>query len=845
MRVLVLAPYVPFPVLHGGRNRTLGLVRCLAGFAQVRVLAAGDPSAKEAAESKERLAGMGVPLEVFGPTGPGPAEADAFDLTRPPDALAHFRCPGLREALPRVLAEFAPDVVHIEELVMAQYAGDVPAPRVIDRQKVEWAFHEAVAAKAGGEAAAHRREAARFRRFEEQVAGHFAHVIVIGEGDRRILAPLYPEDAIDVVPIGVDGAISRPGDRPSDIRHVLLYGTLDYAPNVEANSLYFREVWPGLTRALPELRTLVVGSGTAPASLPRGDARVELRGYVPDVAAVLRGPGVLVVPLLVGGGARTKILEALGAGMPVVSTATGVENLGLEPGRHYLRAETPAEMIDAVVRLSRTPELGASLGREGAAHVEAHYRWAVIGRQLESIYGCVAAIRPAPRAASSGRRVLLVGVRPLPDEDAAVALSFPGHRTHQFWAALQSAGCEVLSILLDEDPTCPPVAASGSGVVRVLAPEAFRAGRELQRLHDEARPDLVVSAGGYHAARVVAGLTTDRPRYIDLAGDLAAEGQVRAAQAGDGVLADYLSVLSRALHAGDRFSVVGPSQRLLVLGQLGLSGRLAAEAMGQSPVDVVPLSALGPADSPPLQGQGFRLLWSGGYNAWMDVETLFAGVSRAMAGHADMVFASTGGPIPGHDVESHRRFWERARASPLAGRFEDRGRLPRRLALETLQGGHVVLSISRDCLEAEVGSRQRVVEGLAYGRPAVITRLGDLAGEIAGAGAGLVVPPGDADALAEALLRLSTDKALLSGCAVRARALWQTRFTEDVTTAPFRAWVERPSRWPASVLDAGGLERLAADRLRLQGELDAIRGSVTFRALRLLDRLLGRAGAPR
>jgi glycosyltransferase involved in cell wall biosynthesis len=214
-----------------------------------------------------------------------------------------------------------------------------------------------------------------------------------------------------------------------------------------------------------------------------------------------------------------------------------------------------------------------------------------------------------------------------------------------------------------------------------------------------------------------------------------------------------------------------------------------------------------------------------------------------MARHGGLVFVSTGGTVEGHDEESYRRFRSLAAASRFAGRFEDRGRLPRRAALESLHECHAVLSISRACLEAEVGSRQRVIEGLAHGRPAVVTRIGDLAVEIAGAGAGLVVPAGDADALAEAVSRLAGDPELLSASATYARRLWDERFTEDATTAPLRAWVERPRRWPASLLDDGGLARLAADRLRLQGELDEIRGSYTFRALRLLDRLLGRGGA--
>jgi glycosyltransferase involved in cell wall biosynthesis len=840
VRILFLAPYVPFPVLHGGRNRTLGLIQCLARFAEVRVMAAGEPAGVEATESRARLAALHVTLDVFAPTGPGPAEADAHDVARPPDACAHFRCPKLREALPRVLEAFQPDAVHFEELVMAQYAGLARVPRVIDRQKVEWDYLEAVAA-VGDEAAANRREAARFRRFDAEVAGMFTKAIVIGAEDKRLLSSMYRPETIEVLPIGVDDAIRRPADRTAEVRHVLLYGTVDYAPNVQANDVYFREVWPELSRARPGLRTLVVGSGTPPASLPASDPSVDVCGYVPDIAAVLRGPGVLVVPLRVGGGARTKILEALAAGMPVVSTAIGVENLDLEPGRHYLPAETPSEAVAAVVRLARDPELATTLGREGAAVVESRYRWGVIGRQLESLYSSVVPDASGPAIAASPKRALLVGVRPLPEEAEARGLSFPGHRTAQFRAALRSAGCAVTSVLLDEDPACA-AAPEPEGLVHVLSAEAFRAGRELQRLHDVVRPDVVVSAGGYHPARVVAQLTTDRPRFIDLAGDLAAEGQVRAAHTGDGVLADYLAVLRQALLAGDRFAVVGKSQRLLVLGQLGLAGRLTAATVGEEPVDVVPLAARGPASIVPLPARGVRLLWAGGYNTWMDVETLFAGVEKAMARWADIVFVSTGGPIAGHHDESHDAFWKRASASPLAARFEDRGRLPRRQALEVLDGSHVVLSISRPCLEAEVGSRQRVVEALAHGRPAVVTRLGDLAAAIDESGAGLVVPPGDDEALAEALLRLAAEDELLATCAARARRLWEAWFTEDATLAPLKAWVERPRRWPASLLVDDGLARLAEDRLRLQGELDAIRGSRTFRALRLLDRLLGRTG---
>jgi polysaccharide biosynthesis protein PslH len=844
MKILFLSPYVPYPILNGGRRRTEGLIRCLARWAKVQVFAIGDPHGPDSVISQQRLADLGVSLDVFAATGPGPEEADAGDVGRNPDALAHFRSPDLIAALSRRRSGSQPDVVHFEELVMAQYAPLVGAPRVLDRQKIEWSYHEALAMEGGTTAAAHLREAARFRRFEAASTAPFALTLVTGESDRQLLGPSTDGRPVHVIPIGVDDAIVRPPERIAAVNEVLLYGTLDYPPNAAANDFYFRTIWPRLARTHPELRTLVVGSGRAPDDLPRTDPRVDVRGYVPEIAPILQGPRVLLVPLRVGGGVRTKILEALAAGMPVVSTAVGVENLGLVPGRHYLNAESAEEMAAAVSALVRDPERAASLGREGAAHVDASFRWEVVARRLEPLYAGLTSTRPRGASASARRRVLLVGVRPLPDEPDARGLSFPGHRTAQFLHAVSGDGAEIERVLLDEDPECAPRGAATATGTHVLPPEAFRAGQELQRVHDAFRPDVVLAAGGYHAARVVTLLTSDQPRFIDLAGDLSAEGQVRAAEAGDSVLADYLAVLSRALRSGDAFSVVGPSQRLALLGQLGLAGRLTGARLGEEPIAVVPLAAAGPEAAPPLPAEGLRVLWSGGYNTWMDGDTLLAGLEQAMARRSDVVFVSTGGAIAGHHEEGHRRFWARVRASPFAARFVDHGRLPRGEATRALVDSHVVLSISRRSLEAELGSRQRVVEAMAYGRPVITTGLGDLAATVEETGAGAVVPAGDPAALAGALVRFAEDRGALAAAASHARAAWQSRFTDSATTTGLAAWVRAPRRWPESVLDGAGTA-LQAERLRLQSELDAIRSSRTFRALRTFDRWLGRGPSRR
>jgi glycosyltransferase involved in cell wall biosynthesis len=404
MRVLFFAPEIPFPTRTGGRVRSYGMIRCLSQFASVHVLAIGDPAQLARPEVRRGFASLGVSIEAFLPTGPGRRLGLVEER---PHALWHYWSPDLAQAVRAQVAQAPPDIAFFEEMVMAQYADLLSCPAVLDRQKVEWVYHEKVRTPVGAArrlspaawlaAVRSRLEAPRFRRFEHAQRGRFGAVFALGEGDRRLLASVHGESVVHIAVIGVEPTIRRAPGRTSAVRFVLLFGSLDYPPNAEAHDFYFRRVWPAL-RSASSLDTLVVGHGVPLRPLPSRDPRVELRGFVEDAMSVLGGPGVLLVPLRVGGGIRVKILEALAAGMPVVSTSAGAENLDLVDGRHFLRADSPREMVQAVLRLVREPALVESLGQEGARFIEDNFRWDRIARVVEAICRQVAEARSWPAA---------------------------------------------------------------------------------------------------------------------------------------------------------------------------------------------------------------------------------------------------------------------------------------------------------------------------------------------------------------------------------------------------------------------------------------------------------------
>ena len=100
---------------------------------------------------------------------------------------------------------------------------------------------------------------------------------------------------------------------------------------------------------------------------------------------------VAVIPLRVGSGTRIKAFEAMALGKPVVSTTLGVEGLDLNPGEHYVRADTAEDFATGVLQLLAMPGESAAMAAAARALLEARFSWAQVARQFEAI--CLDALR--------------------------------------------------------------------------------------------------------------------------------------------------------------------------------------------------------------------------------------------------------------------------------------------------------------------------------------------------------------------------------------------------------------------------------------------------------------------
>jgi len=93
-----------------------------------------------------------------------------------------------------------------------------------------------------------------------------------------------------------------------------------------------------------------------------------------------------VLPLRIAAGSRFKALIGMASGVPIVSTAIGMEGLTAEASQHYVCAESAEAWIQALQHMLTRPQERAALARRARTLVETHYDWAAIRPALRAAY---------------------------------------------------------------------------------------------------------------------------------------------------------------------------------------------------------------------------------------------------------------------------------------------------------------------------------------------------------------------------------------------------------------------------------------------------------------------------
>jgi glycosyltransferase involved in cell wall biosynthesis len=393
---------LPYPPNTGKRLRTFKLLSRLACRHQLTYICHRNADRDEALSAAQVFRDLHIEPILVGrmvppKSGPGFYLRLAANLLSPlPYSVASHRSAALQRAIRAYAAAHAVDLWHCEWTPYAEaLRGMKGARRLVMAHNVEsliWQRYYETEPNAFKRWYI-RKQWRKFERFERLAFAEADRIVAVSPEDAALIEQQFGADNVAVVDNGVDTEYFRPRAGKRETKRILFLGSLDWRPNLDAVDQLLDHIFPMVQAMEPTAKLCLVGRNPPPVlrEKVRGQASVELHGNVSDVRPYLTQSGVLAVPLRIGGGSRLKILEALAAGVPVVSTKVGAEGLCLEAGKHLTVVDGIKDMAAALVHTMQAREQALAQVERGRRRVLERYDWALLADKLEQVWKACAA----------------------------------------------------------------------------------------------------------------------------------------------------------------------------------------------------------------------------------------------------------------------------------------------------------------------------------------------------------------------------------------------------------------------------------------------------------------------
>lgn len=387
------------PLDHGGKIRSYQLARELARKHDVTLFTfCPEDQVSAHAELEQVFARvLCLPLRLPAPKSLADYAAYARNLfSGQPYSMAKYCRPWIARKLRQFLNSEPHDVMLCDFLLTAAVIPwDMPGPKVLFTHNIEaqiWQRHYQVSRNPIWKAVAWR-EYQAMRRLERRYIERAEYILTVSEADRDFFARFADPAKITVIPTGVDPDYFRPTLEAEQPNTIVFTGSMDWLANEDGILYFLDEVLPRIRKAVPDVSLCIVGRRPSSRLRERASREkgVHVTGTVADIRPYMARGSVYVVPLLVGGGTRIKIFEAMAMSKPIVSTSIGAEGLPVKHEENIILADQPEEFADQVVRLLGDPERRGALGRAARRLVERNYGWAAVTEKLEEVLARAAA----------------------------------------------------------------------------------------------------------------------------------------------------------------------------------------------------------------------------------------------------------------------------------------------------------------------------------------------------------------------------------------------------------------------------------------------------------------------
>jgi glycosyltransferase involved in cell wall biosynthesis len=170
-----------------------------------------------------------------------------------------------------------------------------------------------------------------------------------------------------------------------NVKNLVFIGPDTHHPNKDALQWYYASMAKKIKKEF-NLNLHVIGNWSTESQHTFQDQdAIKFLGFADDLKLACKN-AIMLAPLRIGSGIRTKILDAMAMGVPVISTGIGCEGIEARNGMEIMIAETDNDFIDAISNLLNNKTLLNQLRKNANKLVRENFSPSVIYNRRMEVY---------------------------------------------------------------------------------------------------------------------------------------------------------------------------------------------------------------------------------------------------------------------------------------------------------------------------------------------------------------------------------------------------------------------------------------------------------------------------
>ena len=397
MRILQVCKKIPYPSRDGEVIAIINLSKAMANLnTEIHLLALNTKKHFTSLESlpkslTNQIKFYAIPID----TSIKWYKAFIALLLNQPYNILRFESSAFRLQIKELLSQYQFDIIQLEGLPLLLYTDEIKkysqAKIVYRAHNVEHQIWQRLAANESNflKRIYYKILTRQVKSFEIKGAQQVDIILPITSLDASFFTKeLSTTKPMHVVPACID-QIALPSTISSALHQLFFIGALDWLPNQEGLKWFIHECLPSIENVFPDTRFHIAGRHMPSSIAALASANIIIHGEVESAQQFIKDHGLMIVPLLSGGGMRIKIIEAMMLQKAIVSTSIGAEGIQYQQRENIIIADDANQFANAIIELFQDAELAHNIASNARQLAIQNYSSNKVAAELLQFYRAV------------------------------------------------------------------------------------------------------------------------------------------------------------------------------------------------------------------------------------------------------------------------------------------------------------------------------------------------------------------------------------------------------------------------------------------------------------------------